>query len=129
MNETVTTDAAPAAFSRYSQGVRVPAGARWLHVSGQVGVRLDGSLPEDWHAQIEVAWQNVFAVLAAGGMAKENIVDQLVILTDHAGVAPFREVRDRMLGGHSACSTMLICGLANPAWKVEIAVQAARLEG
>src|SRR5438876_559996 len=31
-------------FSRYSQAVEVPAGLRWLHISGQVGVRPDGTL-------------------------------------------------------------------------------------
>ncbi|WP_157937696.1 RidA family protein [Oceaniglobus roseus] len=128
MNREIRTTGAPAPFSRYAQGVEVPAGARWLHVSGQVGVAADGSLPEGWEEQIELAWRNVFAVLEAAGMGPEDIVDSLVILTSHDGVPVFRGIRDRMLGGHVAGSTMLICGLANPAWKVEIAVQAAKTE-
>ena len=28
--------------SRYSQGVEVPPNARWLHISGQIGVGPDG---------------------------------------------------------------------------------------
>ncbi|WP_250514683.1 hypothetical protein [Caballeronia sp. INDeC2] len=37
-------------FSCYSHGALVPANARWLHVSGHVGV-----MPEDPARQIELA--------------------------------------------------------------------------
>jgi enamine deaminase RidA (YjgF/YER057c/UK114 family) len=88
----------------------------------------DGRLAESVEGQIEIAFANVFAVLAAGGMAREDIVDMLVIVTRHETVPVFRAIRDRMLGGHLACSTMLVCGLANPDWEVEIAVTAARAD-
>jgi hypothetical protein len=32
-----------------------------------------------------------------------------------------------MLEGHIAASTLLVCGLASPDWKVEIAVKAAKV--
>lgn len=128
MNRTIRTDAAPASFSAYSQAVEIPANARTVHVSGQVGASLDGTLPADPEAQHEQAWRNVFAVLAATGMDKTDIVDVLVIVTEPAGVPVFRQVRDRMLDGHLACSTLLVCGLANPDWKVEIAVRAAKAD-
>lgn len=128
MNRIIATDQAPPAFSAYAQAVEVPGGARTLHVSGQVGVTLDGRLPDDAEQQHEQAWRNVLAVLAAAGMDRTDIVDVLAIVTDHSGVPVFRAVRDRMLGGHLAGSTLLVCGLANPDWKVEIAVRAARAD-
>ncbi len=126
MNVVISTEYAPAPASDYAQGVATPAGARWVHVSGQVGNALDGSLPEDVEAQHENAWNNVFAVLEADGMDRNDIVDVLGIVTSPEDVPVFRKMRDRMLAGHVACATLLVCALANPDWKVEIAVRAAK---
>ena len=128
MNKLISTDKAPPAFSNYAQAVEVPANARMLTVSGQSGVALDGTLPTNATAQHELAWRNVFAVLAAAGMDKTDIVDVLVIVRDSSGVPIFRQVRDQMLEGHIAASTLLVCGLASPDWKVEIAVKAAKVD-
>lgn len=125
MNRSIETGKAPGPMSRYSQAVETPADVRMLHVSGQVGVTLSGELPESVERQNELAWDNIFAILAEAEMGKEDIVDVLAIVTDHADVAVYRDVRDRKLDGHSCASTLLVCGLADPAWKVEIAVRAA----
>jgi enamine deaminase RidA (YjgF/YER057c/UK114 family) len=37
MLRSYNPDAVAPPFSRYSHAVETPAGARWLHVSGQVG--------------------------------------------------------------------------------------------
>ena len=99
-----------------------------MQISGQVGARPDGTVPDDMVAQHEQTWLNIFAILEAAGMDKTDIVDVLAVVSDHAGVPVFREVRDRMLEGHVACSTLLVCGLASPDWKVEIKIRAARAE-
>jgi enamine deaminase RidA (YjgF/YER057c/UK114 family) len=48
------TVAAP--FSRYSHGVEAPDNARWLVISGQVGVTPEGKVLNGAKAQIEQAW-------------------------------------------------------------------------
>jgi 2-iminobutanoate/2-iminopropanoate deaminase len=126
MNKTVATPNAPQPFSNYSQAVETPADARILHISGQVGNFVDGELPSDSVKQHEQAWLNLFAILEAAGMSKTDLVDILAVVNDHDQVAIYREVRDRMLEGHQCASTMLVCGLASPDWKVEIAAKAAR---
>jgi len=126
MNKTIQTDNAPPSFSKYSQAVETSAESRILHVSGEAGVTTDGELPEDPAKQHAQAWQNIFAILEAADMDKTDIVEVLGIVTDHDQVPIYREVRDQMLGTHSCASTMLVCGLANPDWKVEIAVKAAK---
>ena len=113
-------------FSRYSQGFEVPAGARWLHVSGQVGVRPDGSLAGSAEAQMEAAWSNVLAVLEAAGMRAHDLVKVTAFLTRPEDTPLYREVRDRMLGGAQPASTLLIVqALASPDWLVEIEAVAA----
>lgn len=126
MNKVIQTGAAPASFSAYAQAVETPAASRFVHVSGQVGIGLDGVLPATAEAQHQQAWRNIFAILAAADMGPGDIVDVLAIVTDPSGVPIFRQMRDEMLGPHLACSTLLVCGLANPDWKVEIAVKAAK---
>lgn len=126
MSRPITTDTAPPAFSRYAQAVEVPPGARWLHISGQVGVRPDGSLPADPRAQHDQVWANIAALLAAAEMEITDIVEIIGIVTGPDGVPLFRDARDAALGGHLAASTLVIAGLAHPDWQVEIAVRAAR---
>ena len=124
--EHVFTDQAPKPFSNYSQAVVIPSGSRILHISGQVGARLDGSIPEDEHAQHELAWANVLAILAAQGMDEKNLVDCHVYITNPGSVALYREVRDRMLKGARPAATLLVvAGLALPTLKVEVSAVAA----
>ena len=128
MNKEVKTAKAPPPFSNYAQGVATPENTRCLYVSGQVGVTISGDLPDDPAKQHELAWENIFAILAADGMDKTDIVDVLGIVTDHEHVPTYRIMRDKMLGEHVCASTLLICGLADPRWKVEIAVKAAKAD-
>src|SRR6185436_5352873 len=49
----------------YSHGVETRAGARVLHVSGQVGQPPEGDLPPDFRGQCRQAIRNLFSVLEA----------------------------------------------------------------
>jgi 2-iminobutanoate/2-iminopropanoate deaminase len=114
-------------FSRYSHGVEAPANARWLHISGQVGVKPDGRVAEGAEAQMEQAWRNIFALLEAAGMTKRDLVKVTAFLTvDAVDIGLFRRVRDRMLEGAAPATTgIFVAGLANPEWLVEIEATAA----
>jgi enamine deaminase RidA (YjgF/YER057c/UK114 family) len=122
----VQTDEAPLPFSNYSQAVETSAGARMLHISGQVGATLNGEFPLSEEEQHELAWRNVLAILKSRNMTARNLVDCHVFITNPASVALYRRVRDRMLEGARPAATLLIvAGLADPQLKVEIAAVAA----
>ncbi|MBI2719856.1 MAG: RidA family protein [Rhizobiales bacterium] len=122
----ITTGAAPKPFSAYSQAIAVDPGARYLFVAGQVGATVDGDIPGDAARQHELAWQNVLAILAASAMDHRNIVDVHVYITDRGHLSLYREIRDRMLKGHRPAATLLVVsGLADPRFVVEVAVVAA----
>jgi len=126
MIKYLTTDKAPPAFSCYSQAVEVSGDQRLIFVSGQVGVGLDGKLAEGSRAQHEQAWRNVLGLLAAQRLEPGDIAEVTAYLTDPADVGLYREVRDAMLKGTAPASTLVIvAGLADPRWRVEIAVVAA----
>ncbi|MGH6897169.1 MAG: RidA family protein [Geminicoccaceae bacterium] len=113
-------------FSRYSHGVETPDNARWLHVSGQVGVTPEGKVADGAEAQIEQAWRNVLSVLEAADMGPRDLVKVTTFLVERADLPAARAIRERMLQGAEPASTLLfVAGLASPEWQVEIEVIAA----
>lgn len=113
-------------FSRYSQGALASRGLRWLHISGQVGVRPDGGSLTGIEAQMHQAWDNLLGVLATARMTPDHLVKVNVFLTRPQDVAIYREIRDERLEGRAPASTLLIvAGLARPELLVEIEAVAA----
>lgn len=53
-----------------------------LFVSGQVGSRLDGTPEPDFEQQVQLAFQNLKATLAAAGCTLDDIVDVTTFHTD-----------------------------------------------
>jgi enamine deaminase RidA (YjgF/YER057c/UK114 family) len=53
-----------------------------LFVSGQVGVRTDGSPEPDFEAQVRLAFANLEATLQAAGCGFDDIVDVTTFFTD-----------------------------------------------
>lgn len=113
-------------FSRYSQGALVTGRLRWLHVSGQVGMRPDGCILNGIEAQLHQAWDNVLGVLAGVHMTADHLVKVNVFLTRPQDVGIYREIRDQRLEGRAPASTLLVvAGLARPELLVEIEAVAA----
>src|SRR5262245_57497854 len=113
--------------SSYVQGVSVAAGGQRVIVSGQLGLRADGTLEKGMKAQMEQAWRNIFGVLKAAGLEKRHLVKVVTYVTEPGQVAVYREVRDRMLEGHLCANTFLqISGLAAPEFLVEIEAEAVK---
>jgi enamine deaminase RidA (YjgF/YER057c/UK114 family) len=100
---------APAPAGQYTQAVEVTGASRTLYLSGQVGIAADGSVPEDAEAQ-----------LRAAGMEIENLVKITTIVRHPADIAKVRAGRAAVLGAHRPASTLIVGGLSNPAWKVEV---------
>ena len=114
--------------SRYSQGVEVGANARWLHISGQIGVAADGTVAKGLEAQFKQTFANIGVVLTAAGMAKTNIVKVTVFVTAPGPetVGIYRKARDAWMEGHAPAATYLVvAGLAHSDYLVEIEAIAA----
>ncbi len=113
-------------FSAYSLGLEVSGAERWLLISGQVGVKKDGSVPPGAEDQIEECLAKIFAILDSAGMEKGNLIKVTGFLTRPEDIGLFREVRDRLMEGSEPASTLVVvAGLANPDWLVEIEAVAA----
>jgi 2-iminobutanoate/2-iminopropanoate deaminase len=107
--------------SRYSQGVAHSGHARRLLISGQIGVRPDGSVPEALEEQMDVAWENLIEVLREGGMTVADLVKVTTFCTVPGSAALARKVRSQKLGQAAPASTYLeVAGLAAPEFLFEV---------
>lgn len=105
----------------YSHTVEVPAGARLLFVSGQVGVRPDGTTPESLEEQADQVYANIVAALAAKNAPPSAIIKLTTFTVDDDPNGVIRKARRKHLGDHRPASTAVyVTRLVDRAWKVEI---------
>ena len=127
-SEIIPASIAPPA-SNYAHAVLSEGADRWLHLSGVVAARPDGTIPDDVADQAVVIWSNIAAILTEADMVHEDIVSiTTYVVADFITCLPdVMAARDQALAGHRAASTLVtVPALARPAWKMEIAVVAAR---
>lgn len=112
----------------YSHQIEI-SNERLLVISGQVGMRQDGTIPDDPIEQIDLAFENIFRNLRAANMDVKDIIKLTYYLVGEIDTAKRREVVLSRLQGHRPCSTLLyVAALASPAFRVEIDAWASRAE-
>ena len=117
---------APSASGGYAQAVRISGARELLFVSGQIPVDTDGAVPEAFGDQCRLVWRNVEAQLRAGGMGLGDIVKVTTFLSDRAYAEENSAIRREALAGLTPALTIIIAGIYDPAWLLEIEVIAAR---
>ncbi len=111
----------------YSHQIEIKGNERMLVLSGQVGLRQDGTVPDDPIEQIEVAFENIFRNLRAAGMDVKDLIKITYYLVGEFDTAKRREVTLAKLQGHQPCSTLIyVAALASPVYRVEIDAWASR---
>jgi 2-iminobutanoate/2-iminopropanoate deaminase len=110
----------------YADGAEIARNHRILHISGQVGVRPDGTTARDFGEQCDQALVNLQAVLVAASMAPENIVKLTCFVVGDQPLSALYDARRRRLPNVSpAATTLIVQGLAAPEWLIEIEAVAA----
>lgn len=120
-----TGDGSPPVEGSYPQAVEVTGATRWLYLSGQIPVRPDGSLPVSFEDQCRQCWANIEAQLPAAGMSLDNLVKVTTFLSDRRYAQENRRVRLDVLAGRQPALTVIITGIFDEAWLVEIEAVAA----
>jgi enamine deaminase RidA (YjgF/YER057c/UK114 family) len=121
----LTGDGSPPVEGAYPQAVEVVAATRWLYLSGQIPVAPDGSLAADFRGQCEQVWANIETQLRAAGMTLDNLVKVTTFLSDRSHALENRAVRIKALAGRQPALTVIITGIFDEAWLVEIEAIAA----
>lgn len=115
--------------SRYSQLALATGATRRLEIAGQVGLHRDGTLADGLAAQLDTAFANIDLALAAADMTRANLMKITVYLTENnpEAIATYRARRDAWVGDATppAATLLIVAGLANPAWLVEVDAVAA----
>jgi 2-iminobutanoate/2-iminopropanoate deaminase len=110
-----------------AHGMEIPPNARVLLCNGQVGARLDGTVPEDPLEQIEVIFERIGTILAASNMTFGDVVKFTVYFTDKSILDDYFRVRARIMGNHNPPATLLlVAAFPRPGVKVEIEAIAAK---
>jgi 2-iminobutanoate/2-iminopropanoate deaminase len=116
---------APAPAGGYPQALETQDARRWLFVSGQIPETRDGVVPGTFKEQAELAWSHVKAQLAAAGMSIENLVKVTTFLSSREYTMENRAVRQAVLGDHTPALTVIITGIFDERWLLEIEAIAA----
>ncbi|MEO6256122.1 MAG: RidA family protein [Sphingomicrobium sp.] len=110
----------------YAHGVEVRAGARTLYISGQAGLVDDDRLAAGgFEAQCRQAIANLERVLGSAGMSLADLVKITAFLTRREDLPVLRAVRADRLAVAPAVTVVLVAGLHDPDWLVEIEAVAA----
>ena len=111
-----------------SHQIEINGKERMLVLSGQVGMRPDGMVPEDPLEQMDIAFENIFSNLQIANMGVKDIIKLTYYLVGEIDTAKRRELVASKLQGHAPCSTLMyVAALASPIYKVEIDAWASNL--
>jgi 2-iminobutanoate/2-iminopropanoate deaminase len=121
----INAEDAAKAVGGYSQAFEIANASRIVFISGQIPVTSDGKTPETFLEQARVAWANVQAQLKAADMKLENIVKHTTFLADRKYGEENRQVRREVFGELRPALTVVITGIFDAAWLLEIEAIAA----
>lgn len=111
----------------YSHTAVVPAGTELVFLSGQVGVRPDGSTPATLEEQSAQMFSNIRALLQAHGLDASAIVKITLYVVAGQDIRVVRSARTQLLGDHKPTSTaVFISQLVDPKLLVECEAIAAK---
>jgi 2-iminobutanoate/2-iminopropanoate deaminase len=111
-----------------AHGMEVPANARLLFCDGQVGARLDGTVPQAPLEQIEVIFERIRVILAASNMTFADVVKFTIYVTDKSILDDYFRVRERIMGDHNPPARLLIVN-SFPRSGVEVEIETVAAKG
>jgi enamine deaminase RidA (YjgF/YER057c/UK114 family) len=125
MRRDLSAPDALAAVGGYSQAVEISGTQRVLYVSGQVPLDLEDRCPPMFQEQCRLVWANIEAQLRAAGMSLDNLVKVTTFLSDRRYAAENSKIRREVLGGRTPALTVVIAGIYDEAWLLEVEAVAA----
>lgn len=121
----VNSNQAPKPSGGYSQALDVQGATRWLVISGQIPVDRAGVVPANFAEQADLVWANLLAQLDAAGMGVANLVKVTTFLSSRQYAEESGAARRRALGSHAPALTVIIAGIYDEAWLLEVEAVAA----
>jgi enamine deaminase RidA (YjgF/YER057c/UK114 family) len=107
----------------------VHSGHRLVVTSGQLALRLDGTVPQGAEAQARLCFENCATILAEAGMAPGDVIRINAFVTAREHMAGYMAARDAWLTGVTrlpASTLVIVAGFTRPEFLVEVEVTAAQ---
>jgi len=115
-----------APLASYAHQIELSCDEKLLVLSGQVGVRQDGTSPDSTIEQLNLAWYNVGENLKEAGMSYKDIVKLTIYMVDQIDPTERRSAFASLLDEVRPCMTLLyVSALGTDRLKVEIDVLAS----
>ena len=123
--KSVNSMACPTPLGGYSQAILIQGVGKLLFISGQIPESKDGTVPNDFESQCRLVWSNVIAQLEAAEMAIANITKVTIFLSERKYADINGVIRKEILGEHKPALTVIITGIFDEKWLLEIEAVAA----
>lgn len=112
-------------FEEWIGYARAVVDGDWVHVSGTTGYDYATmTIADDVVAQAKQCLANIEAALTEAGAGFADVVRVRYLLPDRADFEPCWPVLRERFGEVRPAATMQVCGLADPAMRIEIEVTA-----
>jgi 2-iminobutanoate/2-iminopropanoate deaminase len=116
--ERFMVDGEPEPVSHYCHVVRA---GDWVWLSGMVGMKADGTIPDDVVEQFRIAMGSIGRSLREAGGRPDQVVKVQVFMTDIDERPRINPIRQEYFGEHRPASTLVeVSKLIDPRLKVEI---------
>lgn len=109
----------------YAQAHEVSGATRFVFISGQIPVDESGHVPATFRDQCLLVWRNIEKQLAAADMTLDNIVKVMTFLSSRQYRQENSQIRHEVLQGRTPALTVIITGIYDEAWLLEIEAIAA----
>lgn len=110
----------------YAQAYAVQNYKDLVFISGQIPETKDGVVPETFDDQCRLTWKNIEAQLTDAGMTLTNLVKVTVFLSDRKYREANARIRQEILGVVSPALTIIVTGIYDEKWLLEIEAIAAQ---
>lgn len=108
----------------YVHAMEVSGAARFLFVSGTMGLDAEGKAPKKLEEQLSLIWSNIRRILAEANMTTDNIARLTSYLRDASYAEANQKARLEALGDRRIPTTAIVAETLVPEWLVEIEVVA-----
>jgi 2-iminobutanoate/2-iminopropanoate deaminase len=114
-------------IAAYTHQIEISGSERLLILSGQIGKKEDGTVPDDAIEQLDTALENLLRNLHAANMEVTDIVKLTFYLVGDMDAIKRRDLLTARLQDHKPCMTLIyVAALASTIYKVEIDAWASK---